>query len=83
PVNNIEQALNDPQVKHRELLFELLDHNNQKVPQIANPLKFSHSELKYHLPPPTLGVSTDAVLSHELNLSDDEILELKASGLIE
>lgn len=82
PVNNIEQALNEPQVKHRNLIFEMVGNNKQKIPQIANPLKFSKLELSYQLPPPVLGGSTKAVLSQELNLSAVEINELMNKGVI-
>ncbi len=82
PVNNIEQALDDPQVNHRNLLFEMVDKNNQKVPQIANPLKFSKLDLSYQLPPPILGDSTKNVLTQELNLSEAKITELKTKGVI-
>ena len=82
PVNNIEQALNEPQVKHRNMLFEMVDHNQLKIPQIANPLKFSKLDLSYQLPPPVLGASTKGVLCQELNLSAAEITELKSKGVI-
>jgi formyl-CoA transferase len=82
PVNNIEQALNEPQVKHRNMLFDMMDHNQQKIPQIANPLKFSKLDLNYQLPPPVLGDSTKDVLMNELNITEDEITELKNKGMI-
>jgi crotonobetainyl-CoA:carnitine CoA-transferase CaiB-like acyl-CoA transferase len=82
PVNNIQQAMNEPQIKHRNMLFEMLDENNQKVPQIANPLKFSKLDLTYKLPPPILGDSTKEVLTQELNLSDSKITDLKTKGVI-
>ncbi len=82
PVNNVQQAFDDPQVKHRNMLFDLLDESHQKVPQIANPLKFSMSDLSYQLPPPILGASTEEVLTRELNLSKATIIELKTKGVI-
>ena len=82
PVNNIEQALNEPQVKHRNMLFDMMDHNQQKIPQIANPLKFSKLDLNYQLPPPVLGDSTTAVIAQELGLSAAEITELMNKGVI-
>ena len=81
PVNNIEQAMNDPQVKHRNILFEFTD-NNQTIPQIANPLKFSKQELSYQMPPPILGSSTKDILTQELKLSEAEINELRGKGVI-
>ncbi len=82
PVNNIEQAMNEPQVKHRNMLFDMVSNNQQKIPQIANPLKFSKLDLTYQLPPPVLGGSTREVLSQELNLSETEITELQDKGVI-
>lgn len=82
PVNDIEQALNDPQVKHRKMVFDMLGDNNQKIPQVANPLKFSGLELSYQLPPPVLGGSTFEVLSQVLGLSDAQINELQNNGVV-
>jgi crotonobetainyl-CoA:carnitine CoA-transferase CaiB-like acyl-CoA transferase len=82
PVNNIEQALNEPQVKHRNMLFDMAGNSKQKIPQIANPLKFSKLDLTYQLPPPLLGDSTQAVLSQELGLTEANIAELKTKGVI-
>ncbi len=82
PVNNIEQAMGEPQIKHRNMLIDLEGGNNQKVPQIANPLKFSKLDLSYQLPPPLLGSSTLEVLAHELNLSEGQLAKLKTKGVI-
>lgn len=82
PVNNIKQALEEPQITARNLMFEMVDHNNLKVPQIANPLKFSKVDLNYQLPPPKLGWSTTTVLTQELNLTESKVAELKDKGVI-
>ena len=82
PVNNIEQAMNEPQVIHRDMLFEMLGSNQQKIPQVANPLKFSKLDLSYQLPPPMLGASSKDVLCQELNLSETEISELVSKGVV-
>ena len=74
--------MDDPQVKHRKLVFNLMDKNNHKVPQIANPLKFSKLNLSYQLPPPILGDSTKDVLTQELDLSEAKIAELITKGVI-
>ncbi|HOP22400.1 MAG TPA: CaiB/BaiF CoA-transferase family protein [Gammaproteobacteria bacterium] len=81
PVNNIQQAMIDPQVQYRNMLFEF-KNNNQIIPQIANPLKFSKQELSYQMPPPVLGSSTEEILSQELELSEAEINELRGKGVI-
>ncbi len=82
PVNDIGQAMNEPQVKHREMVFDLVGDDGRKIPQVANPLKFSKSGLAYDLPPPVLGGSTRQVLSEELGLSETEISELMGKGVV-
>ncbi|WP_223788802.1 CaiB/BaiF CoA transferase family protein [Marinicella meishanensis] len=82
PVNDIGQAMAQPQVKHRQMLFEMVDENSRQIPQIANPLKFSAAALSYPLPPPVLGGSTRQVLSEELGLSEGELANLLADGVI-
>ncbi|WP_196140411.1 CaiB/BaiF CoA-transferase family protein [Aliikangiella sp. G2MR2-5] len=54
PVNSIEEALNHPQAKAREMV-KAFEVNGKKVPYIANPVKFSEGELEEVLPPPELG----------------------------
>jgi len=82
PVNDVGQALNQPQVKHRGMVFNMTSAEGAQVPQLANPLKFSSAELSYRLPPPVLGGSTFEVLSGPLGLSEDEIRELVERGVV-
>ncbi len=82
PVNDIAQALNQPQVKHRGMVFESTGEHDQIIPQLANPLKFSNAELCYQLPPPQLGGSTREVLSEELGMSDEAIMQLVEQGVV-
>lgn len=82
PVNDIAQAMDEPQVRHRKMLFNMATDDHQQVPQIANPLKFSKVDLSYDLAPPKLGGSTCVVLSQELGLSEDELATLLRDGVI-
>jgi len=81
PVNSIAQVFADPQVQARQMRFDL-PHALGSVPQVANPLKFSHTAIEYHRAPPLLGADTDAVLSTRLALDAAEIADLRAAGVI-
>ena len=82
PVNDVGQALNQPQVKHRGMVFELTAEGGARIPQLANPLKFSGAALSYRLAPPVLGGSTFEVLSRVLGLSEGEIRTLVEQGVV-
>lgn len=51
PVNNLAQAFEHPQVKHRELKMELEHPVYGKLAQIRSPLRFSETPAQYRIPP--------------------------------
>lgn len=83
PINNIAQALAEPQVQARDLLVNIPHPRNSAFTMVGNPIKLSASPVRYHRPPPMLGQDTDRVLSERLGLSQDRLAELKAQGVIE
>jgi crotonobetainyl-CoA:carnitine CoA-transferase CaiB-like acyl-CoA transferase len=82
PINSIAEVFEEPQVKHREIRFELPHALGGKLPQVKNPLFFSRNTLVYSTPPPLLGAHTEPILAAELGLSRAEILSLKRDGTI-
>jgi crotonobetainyl-CoA:carnitine CoA-transferase CaiB-like acyl-CoA transferase len=81
PVNTLEEALDDPQVKALGL-FTSVDHPRLgHLPQIAPPFTFSATAASVRRPPPELGEHTAEVLG-ELGLSDDEVGDLRARGIV-
>ncbi len=80
PVNNIAEALADPQVQLRDMVVEI-DHPIAGAYRTAgNPIKDGSPDI--FTPPPTLGQDTEAVLTSLLGYSDAEVSELRESGAI-
>ena len=81
-INNIEQVINDPQVKFREMVIKM---NHPKAGDLImpnSPLKFSDSHIKPEVPSPLLGEHTEEILSGFLGISLNEINELKKDKVI-
>ncbi|MGX5173215.1 CaiB/BaiF CoA transferase family protein [Aliikangiella sp. IMCC44653] len=71
PVNDIQQSLQQPQVKHRNMVFEMQSADFGGIPQIANPVKFSNACSNSHFAPPQLGKDTAQVLKDVLGIDLD------------
>ncbi|MBE0550088.1 MAG: CoA transferase [Rubrivivax sp.] len=82
PINDFAQVLNDPQIRHRELLQQVPHTLAGSMPFIANPLKFSATPISYRRGPPLLGEHTDEVLREVLQLDDTAIAALREQGVI-
>lgn len=54
PVNNLDQILSDPHVIDRGVIEQIADENGNKVPIIANPIKYSKTPMEYKKAPPKL-----------------------------
>ena len=81
PINNIAQALADPQVAARALRIDLPHPLAGTVPLVANPIKLSATPPAYERAPPTLGQHTEEVL-RECGLSPEEIGRLKSLRVV-
>jgi succinate--hydroxymethylglutarate CoA-transferase len=49
---------------------------------VSPPVKFSHSNPSIRTAPPTLGQHTDEVLTEILKMDGEEIIALKAKGVL-
>ena len=81
PINSIPEAFADEQVRHRGMLFDLPHPSGTKVPQVANPIRFTEAPLKHEAPPPLLGQHTEEILG-ELNFKPEDIEKLRETGVI-
>ena len=82
-VNNIEQALNDEQVTHRNMLVDVPHPAGGSVKVPGNPIKLSESTDEEFLAPPLLGEHTKEVLNEWLGYSDEELESLDKLQIIE
>jgi CoA:oxalate CoA-transferase len=82
PVNNIEEALNDPQVRHRKMVVEIDHPEIGKYEALGNPVKSSVMEDGHFEPPPLLGQHTEEVLSSLLGMSAEEVQALRDEGVV-
>ncbi len=67
PINTVAAALDDPQVRHRQLLRQVAHPTAGTLRQIVSPLRLRKAPLIFDQPPPLLGQHTSEVLG-ELGL---------------
>ncbi|GAA2409646.1 CaiB/BaiF CoA-transferase family protein [Actinomadura vinacea] len=82
PVNDIRAALDDEQVRHRELPIEMAHETLGPVPGLRYPIRMSGSPVRDYSAPPTLGEHTRDVLEGLLGLDREAVDELADKGVI-
>lgn len=82
PIYRADQVVEDPQVRHRELFFDVAHPTVGTVPLVASPLRMSGTPVEAYAPPPTVGQHTDGVLARMLGYSDSQLAALRAAGVI-
>ena len=82
PINTLDRVFADPQVVHRGLRMDLPHLEAGKVPQVANPIRYSRTLIEYEDAPPVLGQHTDQVLAELLRIEPGRIAELRREGIV-
>lgn len=82
PINNIAEAFEHPQVKHRGMKIELPHPLSGTVPLVASPIRLSATPITYCGAPPTLGQHTSEILSSLCKLTPSDLLALSEKGVI-
>jgi crotonobetainyl-CoA:carnitine CoA-transferase CaiB-like acyl-CoA transferase len=81
-VNNLEQALSDPQVRYRNMVVELEHPDGGAAEVPGNPIKFSSTDAESFTSPPLLGLHTKEVFQEWTDLPDEKItVGIKAGSL--
>lgn len=80
-INSIADALDEPQVKHREMVVNLPHVLNDQFKVIGSPIKLSDTPVEYRHAPPQLGEHTGYILSKFR--SSTELEELQTKGVID
>ena len=81
PVNDVDEALNDPQILERKMVLEEEHPQYGRVRTLGSPIKLSDTPPVMRRPPHTFGEHTDAVLT-ELGYDDGAIRELRQRGIV-
>jgi crotonobetainyl-CoA:carnitine CoA-transferase CaiB-like acyl-CoA transferase len=82
PINTIDKVFADPQVKARRMQHTMTRPDGSTLPLVANPIKMSLTPPTPRLAPPRLGADTNAQLGQLLGLSDTDLANLQARGII-
>jgi crotonobetainyl-CoA:carnitine CoA-transferase CaiB-like acyl-CoA transferase len=81
PVQSLAEAVDDPQVRHNELIRSLRHPVLGDVGVVATPIRYSATPPTYRLAPPLAGEHSRAVLA-EAGLTAAEIEALVAAGVV-
>ena len=81
PINDLAEALADPQVEANGMLLTLQHPKAGAVRATGNPVRMADARTE-HAPPPLLGEHTDTVLGGVLGYSGEAIRRLREAGAI-
>ena len=83
PINKFSDALNDEQVKHRNMMVEVEHPDGGFVKMPGNPVKMSYTNEESYSSPPHLGTNTREILKNWSKYQDDEIEILEHEKIIQ
>jgi crotonobetainyl-CoA:carnitine CoA-transferase CaiB-like acyl-CoA transferase len=81
PINTIPGVLDEPQVRHREMLRPIPHPLAGPVTQVVSPMRFEQAPLTFETSAPLLGEHTAEILG-ELGVAGAEIQALAARGVV-
>jgi len=82
PVNDIGEALADPQVRHRDLQVSMPHPRFGELPTLRYPIRMSATPVQRYAAPPELGADTRDVLRSLVGVPDAQLDALAADGVI-
>lgn len=81
-INDIADALAEPQVSARGMLVDIPHSMNPDFKMVGSPINLSGTPVEYKWPAPLLGQDTDDVLTEYLNLTSEKISQLKDDDIV-
>ena len=81
-VPNIAEAIEDPHIKARGIIVELDHPTAGKVRVPGFPVKMEKTPATYRIPAPQLGEQSAEILKEMLGYDDEQIEELRKSGIV-
>ncbi|SDN56960.1 Crotonobetainyl-CoA:carnitine CoA-transferase CaiB [Vreelandella arcis] len=81
-INNIAEALAEPQVDARGMLVNIPHAMNPDFKMVGSPINLSDTPVEYKRPAPLLGQDTNDVLTEYLGLSPEQLLQFKSDGVV-
>ena len=82
PINSIDQVMNDPQVRAREMVIDVEHSSAGSVKMVASPLKIPTAPAVVRLPPPMLGEHTEQILHELLGYDERALHDLRSAQVI-
>jgi crotonobetainyl-CoA:carnitine CoA-transferase CaiB-like acyl-CoA transferase len=82
PIYRADEMLEDPQVRHRGMHFDVPHPSVGKVPLVASPIRMSRTPVETYMAPPTIGQHTGEILRELLGYDEARIATLRAAGAI-
>ena len=83
PINKFSDALNDEQVKHRNMIVEVEHPDGGFVKMPGNPVKMSYTNEESYSSPPHLGTDTREILKNWSKYEYDKIESLENEKIIQ
>jgi crotonobetainyl-CoA:carnitine CoA-transferase CaiB-like acyl-CoA transferase len=81
PVKTLAEAMRDPQLKHRNMFFQMEHPTVGTIPQLGFPIKLSETPCTSYAPPPALGQHNEEVL-RLVGYSGADLEGLKESNVV-
>ena len=82
PIHTVKQVVEDPHVKARQMIIELVHPTAGSQAQPNSPLKFSETPVELSHAAPLLGEHTLDVLGNLLGLDEEEVAALATAGVV-